>query len=164
MTELRSGGRRRAFAALAVTACGGSGSVAGDHIDGSIAGNQFGNVAASYWIGAPSAGSPPVILFVLETFLDCEAISSFNWDKTIGVSQVLELAVPALDVNTFEVPSEATVAYLRGDLNPDATSGHITVATYTAGVDLAADFDAGFGADSLHGAFDAQYCATGVEP
>src|SRR4051812_11827781 len=35
-------------------------------VTGSVQGNSFSDVAAAYWIGAPGAGSPPVIIFILE--------------------------------------------------------------------------------------------------
>jgi len=158
---------RLALAAVVVLGCSGGGTEPDgpNHVTGVVQGNRFNGVAAAYWIGKPSAGSPPVIVFLLEDYLDCATISQFNWDKTIGNSQVLEMSAPQLDARTFTVRSEATVAYLRGEYNPDAGSGQLTISTVTPMVNLVGTFSATFtGSDVLDGAFDAQYCASGVEP
>jgi hypothetical protein len=155
-----------ALCLLAASACSTSGGGNGrDKVDGSVAGYAFGAVASAYWIGAPTPGSPPVIAFVLEQDLGCDGISAPNWDKTIGLAQVIEVSVPRVATGTYAIGSEATVAYLRGDYNPDATSGEVALSDLEPQTRLAGTFHAGFGAsDMLDGRFTAVYCPTGVEP
>jgi hypothetical protein len=160
-----------ALVCLGLAGCGGAAQThddarAGQTISGSIAGISWPGYASAYWIGKPSAGSPPVILFLLEAATPCAAISTFNWDKFIGTERVLEIALDdaAAAPRTFAVPAQASVAYLRGAYNPDADAGSVTVTSLTPGGSLAGSFDARFGADRLAGSFQAAPCAAGVEP
>jgi hypothetical protein len=160
-------GRAILFAA-ALEACGGS-SPSGDGganrtISGSVQGIAWTDFASALWIGKPSAGSPPVIVFVLEAPTPCTAISAFNWDKFIGDHRVLEIATSETTVRAFHIPSEATVAYLRGAYNPDADAGTVTVTALDPAKRLTGTFDAAFGGDRLAGTFEAAYCPDGVEP
>ena len=154
------------LAVLAVLACGGDNKVVGGSgtVSGSVAGNSWTHIAAAYWIGKPAAGSPPVILFLLEAPLDCPTISLLNWDKTIGVSQVLEIGLSEAAARTFHVPGDGVVAYLRDTLNPDADSATITATAINPMRNLTGTFDAMFRTDRLQGTFDAAYCPRGVEP
>jgi hypothetical protein len=153
---------------LLVAACGGGSSSgdapAGQTISGSIAGIGWPGFASALWIGKPSAGSPPTILFLLEAPTPCSAISTFNWDKFIGNERVLEIALDAAAPRTFAIPAQASVAYLRGAYNPDADTGTVTVSAVTPASALAGSFDAHFAGDRLVGSFQATHCAEGVEP
>ncbi len=159
---------RAILIAAALAGCGGS-SPSGDGganrtISGSVQGIAWTNFATALWIGKPSAGSPPVIVFVLEAPTPCSAISAFNWDKFIGDHRVLEIATRETAARAFTVPSEASVAYLRGAYNPDADAGTVTVTALSPAMSMTASFDATFGGDRLAGTFEATYCPDGVEP
>ena len=94
----------------------------------------------------------------------CADISSFNWDKTIGTNQVLEISLKEPVLRTFMVKTDAYEAYLRGDFNPEADSGTVTVTQINPAASIKGSFEAHYATDSLKGTFDATYCATGVEP
>jgi hypothetical protein len=156
------------LAGLLVAACGGGArggdGAAGQTISGTVAGVDWPAFASAFWIGKPSAGSPPTILFLLEAPTPCSALSTFNWDKFIGNERVLEIAVDAAAPGTFAIPAQASVAYLRGAYNPDADAGTVTISGVTPASALAGSFDAHFAGDRLVGSFRATHCALGVEP
>jgi hypothetical protein len=160
--------KRLAALICLVASCGSSGrggdGQAAQTISGSIAGLAWPAYASAYWIGKPGAGSPPTILFLLEATTPCAAISTFNWDKFIGDERVLEIAVDGTVPGTYPLRAHGSVAYLRGNYNPDADAGSVTVTAVTPGSALAGSFDAHFGGDRLLGSFQAAYCAAGVEP
>jgi hypothetical protein len=119
---------------------------------------------AAYWIGKPSAGSSPVILFLFDAPKSCASLANFNWDKIIGKMRVLEIGLDAATVKAYPIRKGATVAYLQGEYNPDADSGTVTIASATPGKSIAGSFDAMFGGQAIKGSFDAAFCAEGVEP
>jgi hypothetical protein len=151
---------------LLLAGCGGSsGGMTGPNtVSGTLQGNSWTRVAAAYWIGKPSAPPPAAFVFLLEAPTSCAAISTPNWDKVIGNEQVLELELRQPAVATLQVPAQAGAAYLRGDYNPSAESGTVTVTGIAPGQSLAGSFDARFAGEALRGTFEATYCASGVEP
>jgi hypothetical protein len=153
---------------LLLAGCGGSGGgMTGDApntVSGTIQGHAFSRVAAAYWIGMPSAPPPAAFVFLLEAPTTCAAISTPNWDKIIGDEQVLEIELRAPAVATLQVPAQAAAAYLRGDYNPSAESGTVTLTSIRPGESLAGSFDARFAGEALRGTFEAVHCPSGVEP
>jgi hypothetical protein len=157
---------------LVAAGCGGTsaetpgGSVATGKgtVSGMVNGARWTTVASSFWIGKPGAGSPPAILFLFEAPTTCAGISAVNWDKNIGTAQVLEIGLTEAAPRTFQVHQDLSVAYLRGDFNPDADKGTVTVSKVNPTMSITGAFDISFGADALTGTFEALYCAAGVEP
>ena len=97
--------------------------------------------------------------------MSCETLANPNWDKTaIGDKQLLEIGVMQTKTGTFQVPMDASVAYLKGFFNPSAEAGTVTVGQISPAESITGSFDATFAGDNLKGSFDAKYCATGVEP
>jgi hypothetical protein len=133
-------------------------------VSGSIQGVPWRSVASAWWIGMPDAPPPTAFVFLLEKPTACAALSTPNWDKIIGNEQVLEIEIRKPAVATMQVPAEAAAAYLRGEYNPSAESGTVTVSRIDAGKTLAGSFDARFAGEPLNGTFEASYCASGVEP
>jgi hypothetical protein len=158
---------RVAWALLLLAGCGG-GSVAVDAgtntVSGTIQGVPWRSVAVAWWIGEASAPPPTAFVFVLESPTTCAAISVPNWDKIIGDEQVLEIQVREPAVKTMQVPAEAAAAYLRGEYNPSAESGTVSLSSINTGKSLVGSFDALFAGERLKGTFEATYCPTGVEP
>jgi hypothetical protein len=156
---------------LLLAGCGGSGSGGAtdggggpNTVAGKVQGHQWSQVGAAYWIGMPSAPPPAAFVFLLEAPTPCAAISTPNWDKIIGNEQVLEIEVRDPAVATLQVPAQAAAAYLRGDYNPSAESGTVTLTSIVPGKSLAGSFDARFAGEALRGTFEAVYCPSGVEP
>jgi hypothetical protein len=143
---------------------GGGGPGGSNTVVGTIQGVKWSRVASAYWIGMPSAPPPTAFVFLLESPTSCQAISTANWDKIIGNEQVLELELRDPSTTTLQVPAQAAAAYLRGNYNPSAESGTVTVSRLTPGQSLAGAFDARFAGEALAGTFEASYCASGVEP
>lgn len=160
----------QALLAIGLFGCGGGGSAAdlgpakGGTISGAVQGKQWAVVRSGYWIGRPSAGSAPVIVFLFETPKSCSDIALANWDKILGSTQLLEIAVIDAAMGSYAIPSQADVAYLYDNYNPSADSGTVTVDSLEPAQNITGTFDATFGSDSLAGTFDATYCADGVEP
>jgi hypothetical protein len=159
-----------ALLAVVLVGCSGGssahdlGPAKGGTISGAVQGKQWSVVRSAYWIGKPSAGSAPVIVFLFETPKSCSDLALANWDKILGSTQLLEIAVVDAAVASYAIPSEADVAYLYDNYNPSADAGTVTVATVQPAQNITGTFDATFGSDSLAGTFDATYCAEGVEP
>jgi hypothetical protein len=159
---------------LAFPACGAGSRQAGDgatgssnRVTGNVMGTGFRAVASAHWIGMPSQGSLPTQVFLSGAALDCATLSAPLWDKTIGQQPLLELAVRGTTTNTYSIPADADANYLptaSSVFNPTADSGTITISAVSASKSIGGSFEAHFGSDVLIGAFDATYCATGVEP
>ena len=134
-------------------------------ISGGIQGSSWTKLSNAYWIGKPSRGSAPVILFLFESQVACTALVNPNWDKA-GISDSSSLEVDLLDaeLRLHTVGADVAVAYLKGFYNPDADSGTVTLSELNDAQSIKGSFDLGFGGDALHGTFTAQYCADGVEP
>ena len=159
--------RWAAVLVLVAAACGSEAprcSTGPNSVCGSVNGNAWNQVAAAYWIGMPSAGSAPVIVFLTEVPLRCQDISVVNWDKVIGNAQVLEIGLSAEATRAFQVPAEASESYLRGELNPEADSGLVTITAIQPAQNIVGSFQARYRTDQIQGTFDATYCASGVEP
>lgn len=135
----------------------------GNTITGTINGKPF-PVSKSHWIGLPDPGSPPTIFLLLEPALTCSDISQPLWDKPLGGEQVLEIAVDGTTAKAYQIGVDAIANYLSGTFNPDASGGTVTVTAITASQKITGTFQLQFGNDTLSGAFDAPYCASGVEP
>lgn len=135
----------------------------GNSVSGSITGKQWTNVKNAYWMGKPSAGSAPVLIFLFETSMACADITVANWDKLV-TSQLLEIGVIDTAIRAYQVPSEADAAYLFNNYNPSADGGTVTISSITPNVRITGSYDVTYGTDSLKGTFDAEYCADGVEP
>lgn len=154
---------------LLLAGCGGTSSdgLAGggpNTVAGKIQGVSWDRVSAAYWIGMPSAPPPEAFLFLLESPTTCASISTANWDKIIGKEQVLEIEIRQPAVKALAVPGEAAAAYLRGEYNPSAEAGTVTVTGIEPGKSMAGSFDAVFAGERLKGTFQATWCASGVEP
>ena len=145
---------------LCLCACGGR----ANSVSGSVNGVRFDSLSSAYWIGMPSPGGAPLVLFLFEKPATCDSMADYNWDKLLGDAQLLELGTLRAEAGTYPVPTEAYAAYLRGEVNPDAEAGTLTLSTLTPGKEAKGTFEFHYGADVLKGAFDAEYCAKGVEP
>ena len=146
-------------------AADGSAGAAPGTISGTVHGTKWTNLSNAYWIGKTSPGSPKVIVFLFEAPMDCATLKNVNWDKTaLGEKQLLEIGVLETMTGSFQIPKDASVAYLRGAYNPDADAGKVTIETIHPSKNLVGGFDVTFMGDALKGSFDAKYCADGVEP
>jgi hypothetical protein len=96
--------------------------------------------------------------------MKCADITMASWDKNLGNAQVLEIGLPDAMVKTYQVKMNASVSYLRGDINPDADDGTVTLSQVTAGTALNATVDVKFGTDALKSTFSAAYCPNGTDP
>jgi len=153
--------------ALGLSACSGDddASASAGSIAGAVQGSSWTKLSSAYWIGKPSRGSSPVILFLFESPVACSTLVNANWDKT-GISDFQSLEIDMLDqeLRDHNVGDDVDVAYLKGFYNPSADSGTVALTEVQEGQSLKGSFDVGFGADMLHGTFAAQFCADGVEP
>jgi hypothetical protein len=165
--------RRRSLVfvvALGTAGCSAGGPAGGDGragratVAGAIAGAPWTAVSAAYWIGNTGAGSPPTIIFLLEAPTTCAAISTEGWDKALGEARVIEIGIKAAAAGTYQLVRDASVSYLRGDFNPDADSGTVTIGAVSARASISGSFDLRFAGDALEGTFDAAFCPQGVEP
>ena len=154
-----------AVALAALAGCGKeSAPAASGTVSGAVTGTAWNRLASAFWIGKASAPPPVAFLFLLESPTSCAALVHANWDKFIGNEQVLEIELRDTSARGFRVPGEASAAYLRGEYNPDADGGSVTVSEVTPGQSLAGSFDLTFAGDALRGSFQAGYCPDGVEP
>jgi hypothetical protein len=87
-----------------------------------------------------------------------------NWDKIIGDEQVLEIQLTDSQPRTFQITGDAAAAYLRGNYNPNADGGSITLTNVVPGAAVTGTFSIKFEGDLLAGRFHATYCPAGVEP
>ena len=134
-------------------------------ISGSIQGTSWSKLSRAYWLGKPSRGSSPFILFLFDSPVECAALVNPNWDKTLSAdTQSLEIDLLDSEVRVHDVGNDVAVAYLKGFYNPDADAGSVTLDAVNDAQNIAGNFDLTFGADALNGKFDALYCAEGVEP
>ena len=136
----------------------------GNAISGSIQGVAWNALPAVYWIGMPSAAPPVTFVFLLERPTECAALSHSNWDKIIGDEQVLEIQLTDRGPRTFQITQDAAAAYLRGNYNPNADSGSVTITDVAPNSSLTGTFHTSFQGDTLTGSFHATYCPEGVEP
>jgi hypothetical protein len=145
----------------------GAGGGSGNVVNGTVVGRRFGAVAKAFWIGMPSPSSLPTQVFLLGSSLDCTAISTPLWDKTLGTGALLELGAAGMTPNTYQIPITADGSYLpdaSGAYNPTAESGTVSITAVNASKNIVGSYEVHFGSDVLTGTFDAVYCATGVEP
>jgi hypothetical protein len=158
----------KAWAVLLLFGCSGGTATTADAgantVSGTIQGVPWRRLGSAWWIGMPSAPPPTAFVFLLESPTTCAALSTPNWDKIIGDEQVLEIEVRSPAVATMKVPAEAAAAYLRGEYNPSAESGTVTLSGIDPGKRMAGAFDALFAGERLAGRFEAAYCPSGVEP
>ena len=139
-----------------------AGAMGSGSVSGTIGANAWPSVMSALWIGNPQ--SNPTEIFLFDAPVACASITSPNWDKPLGNTQILELGVNGTTARTYAVPAEADVNYLRAQANPTADSGSVTIASITPTTKIVGTFTAKFGADTLTGSFEAIYCAAGVEP
>jgi hypothetical protein len=135
-----------------------------NQVSGSVNGVRFDSLSSAYWIGKPSAGGAPMVLFLFEKPASCEALGQANWDKVLGDAQLLEIGTLRAEAGKYPVPTDAYAAYLRGEVNPDAEAGAVTVTALNPNRDAQGTFEAHYGAEVVKGTFDAEYCPGGVEP
>ena len=133
-------------------------------VSGAVSGTTWSTLSRALWVGKPAVDSAPVFIFLFEAPIQCSAITMQNWDKMLGATQSLEIGLTSTDPGVYQVAKGASVAYLLGDVNPDADSGAVTISKVVPGMMLSGSFDVKFGADSLKGTFEAPFCAQGVEP
>jgi hypothetical protein len=153
---------------LAAASCGDGGAPpaggGGNSVSGTVNGTRWTKASSAYWIGKPSAGSPPAILFMFESAMSCSTLTNFNWDKVLTTNQFVEIALTEAKPRAFQIHKDASLAYQRGDYNPDAESGMVIISEVTPSKSIAGSFDVKFGSDSLKGTFSAIFCPDGVEP
>jgi hypothetical protein len=150
---------------LVQTACSSSAPAApgAGGVNGTIMGNGFAAVPSAHWIGTSPPGETR--LFIFDTAVGCSAIMATGWDKGLSATaQVFEFAMAGTMARAYNIATDADANYLRGDVNPSADGGSITLTVVNAGRNVAGTFDLMFQSDHVTGTFDAAYCANGVEP
>jgi hypothetical protein len=145
------------------SAGGTGGGTAGTVVTGTIMGMTF-PVAKAYWIGVPDPALPPVNFFLLEPPFTCAEISTIAWDKAVGTKKVLEVSLADMAAKAHTIGADVIANYLAGSYNPDATGGKVTVTAANPNKNLVGTFELTFGADTINGTFDAEWCPTGVTP
>jgi hypothetical protein len=158
---------RWALVTAALAGCGSDSATAppasgNNTVSGTIQGVKWTKAPSAYWIGTPTP--PSAFLFLFENPTACSSITNVNWDKIIGNEQVLEIELHEMAAKAFRVPMDAGVAYLRGNYNPSAEAGTVTIGNVVPGKSVTGTFDATFVGEALKGTFEASYCAAGVEP
>jgi hypothetical protein len=142
-----------------------AGSLPGNTISGSVMGTSFTTVASSYWIGHPSAGSPPTQVYLSDQELPCQSLALPGWDKTLATSsQLLEIDLAGSALTTYRVGTDADANYVGGAFNPTASGGTVTLTAVNPSQNIVGSFDIQFDTTALMGTFDGSFCADGVEP
>src|SRR4051794_36525506 len=122
---LRRMGQVPAVLLLALAACGSDPPAAmpdpnAGTVSGSVNGTSWSPLSNAYWIGKPTAGSTPVVVFLFEAPVRCSDIVNLNWDKTsTGARQILEIGLQDVAVRSYQIMTDTFAAYLFGNYNPD---------------------------------------------
>jgi hypothetical protein len=160
-------------AGSAGSAGAGGGAGSANTISGTVAGETWSTAANGLWIDDATGQQT---IFVFEKAMDCAGIQVAGWDKAAGLGQLLEITLGALDTKTYDlaydpdagrVASAAYLSALNPNVNPTATQGSVTVASFTSNDSISGSFDATFPAPqagTLSGTFTAAYCPGGTEP
>lgn len=149
---------------------GGSGSLTGTYGAEAIK-----PVVAAYWVGQPadpseSGGGPFVYLF--STAVTCDDLSKDGWVAAIpSGTQAMELIVGTTATGTSSPASAhaganlAEVNYFFGQTTAEAraTSGGVTLTTYTKDVAVDGSVDVTFPSGTAKGTFHATWCPGGHE-
>jgi len=142
-------------------------------IAGSVAGETWSTAANGLWIDDATGQQT---IFVFEKQMACSGIQTAGWDKAAGLGQLLEITLGSLDIKTYDLAYDpdagrvASIAYLSAvnpNVNPTATSGSVTIASFVPNDTISGSFSATFPAPqagTLSGTFKAIYCPGGVEP
>ncbi|MEO8901379.1 MAG: hypothetical protein ABI627_07625 [Polyangiaceae bacterium] len=162
-------------------AAGGNGATAGA---GATSGGAAGmpdtapapfTAATKLWIGAPDDAATTVI-YAFSTSVPCSLISAHGWDaKVPNDTQLVELKAFGQAAGTYTVvttktpaPGEASVNYTfstaANATETSASDGTVTLSALNANRNVTGSYSLQFGTTLLDGAFDAVYCAGGVEP
>jgi hypothetical protein len=160
------------------SATGGSGGTApaGDNtIAGSVLTENWSTAANALWIDNGDANTTQTI-FLFEKPMACSGIQMANWDKA-AIGQLLEITLNTLEAKTYSVVYDpdaggraGNIAYLSAvdpNVNPNATSGSVTITNFVANESISGSFNATFPAPdtgTLTGTFKAIYCPGGTEP
>ncbi len=131
--------------------------------------------ATKLWIGAPDDAATTVI-YAFSTSVPCSLISQHGWDaKVPNDTQLVELKAFGQTPATYTVvttktpaPGEASVNYTfstaANATETSASGGTVTLGALNANRNATGSYSLQFGATQLDEAFDAVYCAGGVEP
>jgi len=127
------------------------------------------------WIGTPD-DKATIVVYVLSKPTSCSLLSAHGWDAKLAPgTQHLELKELGTGPGSYTVvttktpaPGEAAVNYSINDsgnaVETSGSGGLVTIASLNAGRNVTGKYDLTFGATVIGGAFDAAYCAGGVEP
>ncbi len=131
-------------------------------------------VINGYWIGAPanpneSGGGP--FLYFFSGPVKCTDLSPSGWLPKLPPVQVLEMIVgtkttgSAVPASAKAGPNVVEVNYATGGSSVEsrATSGSVTLTSYTPGVAVEGTMDVTFPSGSAKGTFHADWCPTGNE-
>jgi hypothetical protein len=155
---------------------GGDSAAAANSVSGTYGTDAVKPVETAYWIGQPSnpaesGGGPFIYLF--SGPITCSALSQGSgWLTTIAAgTQVTELIVGTTSVGTpvsaasHAAPNvvEANYAYGGSSNETRATSGTVTLTSYSKGLAVDGTLDLTFPVGSAKGTFHATWCATGNE-
>jgi hypothetical protein len=127
------------------------------------------------WIGAPDDPTTTVI-YAFSKSVPCSLLSAHGWDaKLASGTQLVELKTFGLTAQLYNVvttktpaPGEAAVNYTfsvaANATETSASGGTVTLSALNSKKNATGSYALSFGATKLDGAFDAAYCAGGVEP
>jgi len=125
-------------------------------------------VSASYWIGHPAQGNPPVIFYMFQSPVLCSNMHATEWDLVVegallefnlweetdagpmltgGDAGPLLGASPISGPRTFKIEQyggTAFAGYLLGSYNPDASAGTVTIQQLNPSQNLVGSFDVTF--------------------
>ncbi len=156
---------------------GGGGPVAGSGtIAGTVAGHVLAAVKSAYVIGQPDDPSGTTVVYVFDTAVACDALTSAGWDTRIpDGTGVVEMKLLGKSPGTYAVATgtaqagQASVNFTLSSQKStpkelSAQSGSVVLDAKAADGTTPGTFDLGFSDGSARGTFQATACAGGREP
>lgn len=163
--------------ALALAGCGHDPPAGSGTVEGSVEGEVFDTVHASYVIGKPDDPSKTIVVYVFDTPIGCDELSRPAWDERIADrTHALELKLIGKTTGDYPVATDALPSAGQSDVNYTLTSttatpveisangGSVRLMAYGAGANASGEFDLVLPGGTLKGTFDAAWCAEGREP
>ncbi len=130
---------------------------------------------AQLWVGAPDDAATTVV-YAFSQPVSCNLISAHGWDTKIpNGTRLVEMKEFGTAPNTYMIvttktpaPGEAAVNFTysvtANATETSASGGTVTISALNATKNATGTYALTFGATHIDGAFDATYCAGGVEP
>ena len=154
---------------------GGGGQDAGtpNVVTGSVDGTTpFGPVSSAWWFGSTNT-----VVYLFSRPVRCNEIQGQGWDTRItNDTQILEMVLFGSSLRTYPVTTSLTPAAGEASVNHTfsrttgtpaeqfSSAGSVALAQRPQGGQATGTFTLSFGANSMNGNFDAEFCAGGVEP